>query len=357
MAESSNKTLFKPLLPKGLFVFLTAVMVFAGFWSIPSFAKASFFSGVLDFIKGSDANASAKGLNNAGDSFSMPLLGSNRALPLGVGGLVTDDNQLPLSSTQDNALVGLRNPLGTLPSSSRDQIVVYTVAEGDTLTQIGERFGVSVNTLLWANNIKNPRAVKVGDQLVVLPVSGVQYEIKKGDTIESIAKKFRGDAADILSFNGLAINEILQPGSTIIIPDGEVIPVPGIQRESPVSRFAGLPEFIGYYLRPILGGRKSIGFHGFNGVDLANSCSLPVLASAQGNVILARDSGWNGGYGKYVVISHPNSTQTLYAHLSKAFADPGQAVSQGAIIGLIGSTGNSTGCHVHFEVRGAKNPF
>ena len=90
---------------------------------------------------------------------------------------------------------------------------------------------------------------------------------------------------------------------------------------------------------------------------MANSCGLPILASAAGTIIVARDAGWNGGYGKYLVVSHPNGTQTLYAHLNAVLAKYGQQVAQGSQIGKIGSTGNSTGCHLHFEVRGARNPF
>jgi murein DD-endopeptidase MepM/ murein hydrolase activator NlpD len=94
-----------------------------------------------------------------------------------------------------------------------------------------------------------------------------------------------------------------------------------------------------------------------NGIDLANSCGLPVAASAHGKVLIARTSGWNGGYGKYVVLAHSNGTQTLYAHLASIVVTPGQEIPRGVPIGSIGSTGNSTGCHVHFEIRGAKNPF
>jgi len=89
----------------------------------------------------------------------------------------------------------------------------------------------------------------------------------------------------------------------------------------------------------------------------SSSCGLPVLASADGIVIASRSSGWNGGYGQYVVVSHGNGTQSLYAHLNAIFTTVGQHVSQGVQIGTIGSTGNSTGCHVHFEIRGARNPF
>ena len=285
---------------------------------------------------------------------SVALLGSQNQLPAAVGGPVEEDVDLVI--TQDNALVSTRNPLGTIPRLTSDQILIYTVQPGDTPGAIAEEFGISLNTLLWANNIRSAKTIKVGDELIILPVTGVQYEVKRGDTLEGIAKKFRGDAAEIVSFNGLAIGEPLETGTIIIIPDGELI-IPPTPAARPSTRFAGLPEHKGYYLRPIIGGRRSRGIHGFNGIDLADPCGSPVLASAGGTIIVVRSSGWNGGYGKYLVLTHPNGTQTLYAHLSAILAGIGQTVNQGAQIAAIGSTGNSTGCHVHFEIRGARNPF
>ena len=285
----------------------------------------------------------------------MPLLESRPEPPLAIGGPLAEE-EIPLLVTQDNALVSTRNPLGTIPRPASDRIAVYTVQPGDTPSVIAEEFGISLNTLLWANNLRSASTIKVGDDLIILPVTGVQYEVKRGDTVEGIAKKFRGDAAEIVSFNGLGIGETLEVGTIIIIPDGESVAPPPSGRQAP-SRFAGLPEHRGYYVRPILGGRRSRGIHGFNGVDLADSCGLPVLASADGTVLVSRPSGWNGGYGKYTVLTHPNNTQTLYGHLSAILIGNGQAVRQGAVIGVIGSSGNSTGCHVHFEIRGAKNPF
>ncbi|MEK7560389.1 MAG: peptidoglycan DD-metalloendopeptidase family protein [Patescibacteria group bacterium] len=263
-----------------------------------------------------------------------------------------------------SALVGSKNPLGVIQDEDEeigaaDHITTYTVRPGDAPSAIATKFGISLNTLLWANQLKNANFIKPGDELIILPVTGVRYTIAKGDTLGGIARRFRGDIEEIASFNGMAADEPLRAGDVIIIPDGEL---PAVSSGSP-RRAASAPrpsatvEIEGYYQRPILGGRRSRGLHGYNGVDLAQPCGQPVFASAGGKVIIARQSGWNGGYGKYAVISHPNNTQTLYGHLSALYPGVGQDVERGAIIGAVGSTGNSTGCHMHFEIRGAKNPF
>ena len=110
-------------------------------------------------------------------------------------------------------------------------------------------------------------------------------------------------------------------------------------------------------MRPIIGGRRTQGLHGYNGVDLGVSYGSPIYAAAPGTVIISRNGGWNGGYGKYIVVSHPNGTQTLYAHNSDNVVFAGANVIRGQVIGFVGSTGKSTGPHLHFEVRGARNPF
>ena len=148
-------------------------------------------------------------------------------------------------------------------------------------------------------------------------------------------------------------------GWVVVIPDGEISlpPVVTPRFSQPTYVNGGGPEYIGYYQRPIIGGVKTRGLHGFNGVDLAKACGSPIYASAAGAVITARSSGWNSGYGKYVAIAHGNGTQTLYAHMSTVQINSGTTVFQGQQIGLVGSTGKSTGCHIHFEIRGGKNPF
>jgi murein DD-endopeptidase MepM/ murein hydrolase activator NlpD len=106
-----------------------------------------------------------------------------------------------------------------------------------------------------------------------------------------------------------------------------------------------------------VGGVKTQGLHGYNGIDIGAAAGTSIVAAAPGTVIIARSGGWNGGYGSYVVVQHGNGTQTLYAHASSVLVSQGQQVTQGQAIARVGATGRATGNHLHFEVRGAKNPF
>lgn len=263
-----------------------------------------------------------------------------------------------------SALLPDSGPLGTLVdvenfSPSSDNISIYVVREGDSLSEIAEMFGVSANTIIWANNIARGDLISVGQTLVILPVSGVRYTVLKGDTLEKIAAKFKGDIDEIARFNDIANTAELAVGSTLVIPDGEIGPAIREKYGVPSNVVYGTngPSYEGYYLRPLSGGRKTQGLHGFNGVDIGAPYGTPVYAAAAGTVIVSRPAGWNGGYGQYVVVSHANGTQTLYAHLGSIVAGEGASAEQGQIIGYVGSTGRSTGPHLHFEIRGAQNPF
>ena len=129
-------------------------------------------------------------------------------------------------------------------------------------------------------------------------------------------------------------------------------------RSRPSPTIVGGGSFqVGYYSNPVPGGVITQGIHGWNGVDLAAVRGTPVRAAAGGTVIVARGGGWNGGYGNYAVISHDNGTQTLYSHMRSVIVSSGQPVSSGQVIGYVGATGRATGPHLHFEVRGAQNPF
>lgn len=263
----------------------------------------------------------------------------------------------------DDALVAKTGPLGTeadisdFPAS--DTISVYKVRSGDTLPQIAKMFGVSVNTILWANDLPKNTTLKPGQTLVILPVSGVQYTVKKGDTIAKIAKNLNADQHDIEQFNGLDDETGLKIGETIIVPNGEIKDAPKPKPKSS-SSFSLTPNTTvpqGYYLRPVRGCTRTQGLHGKNSVDLGCPIGTPIYAAASGSIIVADGEGYNGGYGKYVVIQHPNGTQTLYSHMSSITVSPGQNVNQGDVIGVVGNTGHSTGPHLHWEVRGATNPI
>jgi len=242
-------------------------------------------------------------------------------------------------------------------------ITTYTVREGDSLSEIASSHGVSTNTILWANDISDASLIKPGVELIILPISGVQYKVKEGDTLSSIAKRYSGDAADIASFNGLEAGASLTEGRVIIIPGGELAEAPAKKKSSSSSSkkaspkaARSLPALSGYFGNPLPGGKLSQGIHGYNGVDIAAPSGTPIYAAAAGSVTVAKNGGYNGGYGSYVVISHGNGTQTLYAHMSSVAASAG-SVEKGALIGYVGNTGKSTGNHLHFEVRGAKNPY
>ncbi len=243
--------------------------------------------------------------------------------------------------------------------TANGEISVYVVREGDTLSQIAEMFDVSAKTILWANDIASASLIRPGDTLVILPITGVRHVVKKGDTIASIAKKYSGDVEDILSYNQLATGAELHVGDTVMIPDGTIsVPTPA-RSATPSKTSGGTAVAAGAgFANPLPGAVKTQGIHGYNGIDLSGvAIGTPVLAALGGDVIVAKGTGWNGGYGAYVVIRHANGTQTLYAHLSSVYVVVGQKVSTGTAIGGMGNSGRSTGPHLHFEVRGAKNPF
>lgn len=247
------------------------------------------------------------------------------------------------------------------------EISLYVVREGDTLSQIAEMYDVSAKTILWANDLGNANLIKPGKELIILPITGVRHVVKKGDTLKSIAKKYSATDAsskdiedtvsDIVAYNQLASAEDISIGDTVIIPDGTIAaPAKGAtpSKTSGVAVGGGSAN----YGNPLPGAVKTQGIHGYNGVDLSGvSVGTPVLAAAAGEVIVAKSSGWNGGYGLYVVVKHANGTQTLYGHLSSVAVSVGQVVAKGQKLGGMGNTGRSTGPHLHFEVRGARNPF
>lgn len=323
---------------------------------LPASAEAGLFSALVSSLKGKQGGADA--VSGGGNLQTMallkPAMNLNPAPATGGGGITIVD---------DSALLPEEGPSGTIADIEKPKngtISVYVVREGDTLSGIAKLFNVKPSTILWANDLPSASKLQIGQKLTILPVAGIKLTVKKGDTLASIAKKYSGDVAEIASYNGID-DESLAIGMEIIIPDGEIAaPAPSKSASSGVARSApsGTATAIGYYLRPIVGGVKTQGIHGYNGVDLAAPVGTSILASASGEIIVAKGGGWNGGYGSYVVIQHDNGSQTLYSHESSVIVSVGQRVVQGQVIGYVGRSGKATGPHVHFEIRnGIRNPF
>jgi len=279
---------------------------------------------------------------------TMDLLAASRNTdPARGGGQIAVVEGIALVPTPHTANVDI----GDRPQS--DQISIYVVREGDTLTQIGEMFGVSVNTIIWGSDLKRGAHIEPGQILTILPVSGLTHEVEDGDTLSKIAKKYEADLEEISIFNDIDPYAALEVGSEIIVPGAHF---PSAVAHTHITRSSPALLFDGYYIRPI-SGTITQGIHGFNAIDFGAPVGTPIVAAAEGSVIISRSGGWNGGYGSYVVIRHGNGTQTLYAHNSGNIVYAGQYVNQGQVIGYSGNTGRSTGPHLHFEVRGAVNPF
>ena len=345
MTKRLKKTVLQPLI------------VFVLMFTLANTAQASILSLFNVFFHAEAATVDNSATDN---SQKMALLEA----PVNSQTVMSD---VPEVNIDNGALVPDLSPTGSAQSNA---ISTYKVVSGDTVSAIAQKFNISANTIIWANNLKRSDSLTIGQTLVILPISGVQYKIVSGDTIQSIAAKYGGDVNEIIDFNGIDPAKI-KVGDTIVIPDGEGSVSGGASSPSTRSGSGKTKKYSfairkdvdpSYYSRPILAGVKTQGIHGYNAVDLADSCGTPIYSSAAGTVIVSKDNGaWNGGYGNYVVLSHDNGSQTLYAHMEKTLVNVGDTVGKMQIIGKIGHTGKVsgvTGCHVHFEIRnGPLNPF
>lgn len=286
----------------------------------------------------------------AEDSFYSEMVAVQGSAPVDIESPeIPEENRFVVS---DNAAVlNVGNPLsGALPT--RDGLLIYKVQKGDTLSRIAANFGISLNTILWANENLRGQALKIGQEIRILPVTGVLYPVQDGDTLESIAAKYKLSTERILRVNPNLIPSKLAALASIIIPDSRPL------QSDRSAELASLPGLPGFFAIPTTGWNWGQ-MHPYNAVDIANACGTPVYAAAEGLVIESA-YGWNQGYGNYVMIEHPNSTKTRYAHNQKNLVSVGDYITKGDQISIMGNTGlthGPTGCHLHFEVYGARNLF
>ena len=239
----------------------------------------------------------------------------------------------------------------------RDEIIYYIVKPGDTASTIAAEFGISVNTILWENNLNAYSLIRPGDKLTILPVNGVIYKVKSMDTVSSIAKFYNVEELAIIETNKLVDNSRLKIGQQLIIPGGKK----NSYVQSRTSSYSGLAAISDLLkpkvAKPFAGNKMNWPTVGYritqyyswrhHAVDIANKIGTPIYAADAGVIEVI---GWGRGYGNQIVIDHGGGKKTRYAHLSKFYVKKGQAIDKGEVIGVMGSTGWSTGPHLHFEV-------
>ena len=248
----------------------------------------------------------------------------------------------------------------------REGIQTYTVQAGDTVLGIADKFGLRPETLQWANPDleANPDMLSIGDQLTILPQDGLVHKVQPGDTLAALASKYSVDVAEIV---GNELNRLPNANTPLVVDQQLVIAggtkpyanraVVGITT-SPVAVPDSAEVGSGNFGWPASGSVSQRYWGGHPAIDITGRVGAPVTA-ADGGFVTVAGGGWNAGYGNHVIIDHGNGFATLYAHLNSIFVSSGENVSAGQQIGTLGNTGNSTGPHLHFEIRyqsGPRNP-
>jgi murein DD-endopeptidase MepM/ murein hydrolase activator NlpD len=251
------------------------------------------------------------------------------------------------------ALVRDAVPITLIPERPRVEIITHTVQSGDTLYGIAQKYKLSAETLMFANGLEtNPDLLRLGQKLTILPSNGILHTVKKGDTLEKIAKAYKATTGNIVNslLNHLdARSPVIAVGQKLFVPGGvKQIPIRYVQIYKGAVP-AGARRGTGRFVWPTAG-YVTQGYKRFHlALDIARAIGTPIKAADNGYVVMA---GWSDdGYGNRIVIDHGNGYQTLYAHMSRFYVKVGDAVGRGAEIGQMGSTGRSTGPHLHFEVR------
>jgi LysM repeat protein len=242
-------------------------------------------------------------------------------------------------------------PITIIPERGRQGVFVYVVQSGDNVSKIAKSFGVRPETILWSNPELEtwPDYIVVGQELFVLPLDGAYHEVKAGDTLDSLAERYSVDPSVIVEceYNDLSEPYELQVGERLVVPGGTRPIVPRYVRATAPAP-ANAPQGSGSFMWPASGYLTQGFWPGHQAIDIGGVTGTPIYAADTGYVSA---TGWMGGYGNYLIINHGNGFETLYAHLSEIRAIAGQSVQRGDLIGLMGSTGRSTGPHLHLEIR------
>jgi murein DD-endopeptidase MepM/ murein hydrolase activator NlpD len=329
-------------------------------------------AGLLASIFGTEASANSPVATVVNpNSQTLALLQANIALPeeeakpKGKDKSEEINEDAEVNIVSDTALLPTTGPIGVSDGTEEfdyyleDKPSVYVVRSGDTFSKIAEMFEVSVGTILSANDLAVGSSPKVGAVLYIPSVSGIEHKVEKGQTLQGIAKMYNVEVSKIVAANiDLDANSKLTVGDKFIIPGADMLASKKTTSAKVAVKSGGsVKSSSGYFINPLPTGpriRKTQGLHDKYAIDIGAPAGTPIYAAASGTVSLA-NHGWTGGYGNAVFIKHGNGTETRYAHMSKIATSTGAKVSQGQVIGYVGSTGRSTGNHLHYEVRGWPN--
>lgn len=238
----------------------------------------------------------------------------------------------------------------------RDSIITHKVESGENLENIAKNYNVSVDSLRYVNNLSSQDTITPGQNLTILPISGVLHEVKKGETLQSIADAWKVPVQAIVDVNWLDEPYNVKIGQKLAIPGAEIpkpTPTPAPNRKSSPAlgnMATTAPKGNGMFIWPVPGQVTQYFSYYHNGIDIGNrGRTAPIVAAGSGVVTFA--GWWAGGGGNSVWIDHGNGYVTMYAHMSKIMAGVGQRVSQGTQIGITGETGRAFGIHLHFMVE------
>jgi murein DD-endopeptidase MepM/ murein hydrolase activator NlpD len=339
--------------------------VFASFMalSIPAMGYAGVFSFVQDLFV-TNASADEVFYHN---SQTIPLLAANISPDPDAdkGGPEVSFDGDGLALVSESGLLSLLP--GEFVSATGKEESIYIVRPGDTLSQIAELFEVKADTIRWRNSLGTKEYIRAGQELKIPPADGVYHKVAKGDTLSGIAKKYSAETSSVKTYNGIVDATGLRIGDEIFVPGGKGTTSSGHVPVRVVTSVSSSPipaSLLGDYIWPVGGGGGTVtqgygytsfaarsgyyknNFHG--GVDIGAPTGTDLLAVKAGVVTMSQ---WYFGYGNLVEIRHNDGTYSRYGHNSKNLVKKGQKVVQGQVIALVGSTGRSTGPHVHFEVR------
>jgi murein DD-endopeptidase MepM/ murein hydrolase activator NlpD len=332
--------------------------------SIPAMSYAGVFSFVQDLFITNDQAEEVIYHNSQTVPLLMASISPDPDADKGGPEIYIDDSGVAIIS--ETGILSLLP--GEYVSATGKEESIYIVRPGDTLSHISELFSLKTETIRWRNGLGAKEYIRAGQDLKIPPADGVYHKVKSGDTLGAISEKYKSNTSSVKTYNGIIDVSSLKIGQEIFVPGGKSsVPPTSGTNPSRVRVLANVPSQIpasslGDWMWPVNGGvvtqgygstsfAKRSGYYAGNnhgGVDIGAARGTAIVAAKSGVVTMSQ---WYFGYGNLVEIKHNDGTFTRYGHNTSNSVSKGQKVVQGQVIAKLGSTGRSTGPHLHFEIR------